>query len=41
MGDRYLAAVALGHLSRRIGLDLMAAIEAPYDQPNASRGGVA
>ena len=37
--DGHLGAVALGHLGG-VGLDLMAAIETPHDQPHPGRSGV-
>jgi hypothetical protein len=40
LGNGHLGAVALGHLGG-VGLDLMVAIEAPDDQPNVGRCGVA
>ena len=38
--DGQLGAVALRHVAR-IGLDLVAAIAAPYDEPRMGRGGAA
>ena len=38
--DRRFGAVALRHFGR-VGLDLMATIETPYDQPDLGGGGVA
>jgi len=38
--DSHFGAVALGHLGC-VRLDLMAAIEAPHEKPDARRGGVA